>query len=588
MAKKVAEVFVRFNVNGLPGISSALSSIRGAITGTIGALGQLGLAINGIKMVGSGLASIAATPLKLAAEAEQIEVAMETMIGSADRAQEVLRELYQLGASTPFEFTHLAKASRTLLSFGGDVDDVVADVEMLSNIASGDSEKLQSLSLVFGQIQSTGKLMGQDLLQLINQGFNPLQQISERTGESMGALKKRMEQGRISFAEVKQAFVDATSEGGRFYQMNEKQSQTLAGVWSTFQDNIGQALIKIGKAIAFNLDLKAVVQRVSDWLGEMVDIFDVLTTNWGEAWEIMKLYVFGVIEQIKAYIVEGFAAAWDKTINGFKAAWEAMKVAMTIGKSEFKRQQERENVEMQQAKAQEDFARGLMQNRPELGLTERDLREFVMANARHERTGRIWQALEGEGELAGMLPDEEVQRFMGILRQFQAELSALSENQLAEFVELRRARLQAKNAGKFDASAVDAAGKGYFDQARSRFDALRRRRDDVALDAGGPVEAPATEVEKPMLGGFLDRMLLTNVAVGTQIAQLMAGMVDKIPKAMTTSVMDAASVNRTIQESMERRSIDLQKLSLNYHRQAVDIWREHLDVTKRRPVASFG
>lgn len=590
MAKKIAEAFIQISAVGLKSVTGSLGGIKGAISGAISALGQLGLALNGLKMLGSGLLAVVSTPLQLAAEAEQIEVAMETMIGSADRAKEVLGSLYELGAETPFEFTDLAKASRTLLSFGEDVNDVVDDVEMLSNIAAGDAQKLQSLAMVFGQIQSTGRLMGQDLLQLINQGFNPLQQISERTGESMGALKKRMEQGKISFAEVKQSFVDATSEGGRFYQMNEKQSQTLAGVWSTLQDNIGQALIKIGKAIVSNLDLKAVVQRVSDWLGEMVEIFDVLSSNWQEAWEIMKLYVFGVIEQIKAYIAGAFTATWDKVVSGFKAAWEAVKVATTIGDEELRREQERGKVEMLQAKAQEDFARDLMTKRPDLGLTEKDLREFVMANAGHKTEGRIWDLILGEDQMGGKLAEKDVEQFSSTMRAFQAEINALAENQLARFVELRQARLQAQDAGKMDTAAIDAAGKGFFDEARARFDSLRKRRDEAAAGSGGPVEAPAPEVEGTMQGGFLESLMINNLTQGVAMAQAMAGLVDKIPKVMTTSMTDIASVNRSIQESMEKRRIDLQKLQTDLLKAQNEILNDMRDWQKKNggPVAAFG
>ena len=77
--------------------------------------------------------------------------------------------------------------------------------------------KLSSLTLAFSQVQSTGRLMGQDLLQMIGQGFNPLQIISEKTGRSMADLKKDMENGAISADMVTEAFKIATSEGGRFF-----------------------------------------------------------------------------------------------------------------------------------------------------------------------------------------------------------------------------------------------------------------------------------------------------------------------------------------------------------------------------------
>lgn len=324
MAFKLAEAFVELRARGM----STVGATIGRVAGAFASLART--ALNTASVIGSVSIGVGAfKAIKLAAEAEQIEVAMETMIGSATRARKVLRELYDMGARTPFEFTDLAKASRTLLSFGENVDDLLRDVEMLSNIAAGDANKLESLALVFGQIQSTGRLMGQDLLQLINQGFNPLQQIAERTGETMAGLKKRMEQGKISFAEVKQAFVDATSEGGRFYQMNEKQSRTLMGVWSTLQDVIGQALTKIGKAIVETFDLKKVLEDVAAWVDEMVNLFDVLAANWTNAWEIMKLTAAAAIQSIvammKVALVEAAGQVGDRLQAGWKEFWFAIK-----------------------------------------------------------------------------------------------------------------------------------------------------------------------------------------------------------------------------------------------------------------------
>jgi hypothetical protein len=85
----------------------------------------------------------------------------------------------------------------------------------------------------------------------------------KKTGESMTDLRDRMSKGKVSFEEVRGAFVAATSEGGRFYRMNEKQSQTLIGKWSTLKDEIDNALLEIGESIAANLDLNELISQVS-------------------------------------------------------------------------------------------------------------------------------------------------------------------------------------------------------------------------------------------------------------------------------------------------------------------------------------
>jgi tape measure domain-containing protein len=109
---------------------------------------------------------------------------------------------------------------------------------MLGDVSMGNKEKLSGLSLAFAQVQATGRLMGQDLLQMINQGFNPLQIISEKTGKSMSVLKKEMEDGKISAEMVTGAFETATSQGGLFYQGMDRGAKTLNGTFSTLWDNI--------------------------------------------------------------------------------------------------------------------------------------------------------------------------------------------------------------------------------------------------------------------------------------------------------------------------------------------------------------
>jgi len=535
MAKKIAEAFIQLNATGLQGITGTLGRLRGAVSGAINAFGQLGLALNGLKMIGTGLLSIVSTPLQLAAEAEQIEVAMETMIGSADRAQAVLSSLYELGAKTPFEFTDLAKASRTLLSFGEDVNELLSDVEMLSNIAAGDPEKLQSLAMVFGQIQSTGRLMGQDLLQLINQGFNPLQQISERTGESMGALKKRMEQGKISFAEVKQSFVDATSVGGRFYQMNEKQSQTLAGVWSTLQDTIGQGLIKIGKVIAQSLDLKAVVVRLSGWIEQMVELFDVLSADWDNAWEIMKLSVIAKFQEMLAAIKAILAQIPNIVAQRAKGA--ALEVGSFLIDQTPIGQIAKAKTAMRENRLQELTDKRISGG----GLTDAEKKEFAeLASERHKQ-------VEAEGAFRRKVDNLGATSFDG---------SAISK-------------------------AMEEASAGTMSQIQGLMAENRRIRDE-ARDR--PVEAPPVEVEpvaETPKGGFLESLMINNLTQGVAMAQAMAGLIDKIPKLMTTSMTDITSVNRSIQESMEKRRIDLQKLALEHHKRTNELIQQHIEVTKR-------
>ena len=186
--------------------------------------------------VGATLLNIGQNALKASSDFEQAQVAFGVMLGDAEKASRLVNQLQDMANVTPFETQDLLDASRVLLNFGIQLEDLLPDLQMLGDISGGNREKMRSMTLAFAQMSSAGRLMGQDMLQMVNAGFNPLQQISEETGKSMAVLKKEMEEGKISVEMVQQAFRNATAEGGRFHGMMEQQSQTLEGVTSTMSD----------------------------------------------------------------------------------------------------------------------------------------------------------------------------------------------------------------------------------------------------------------------------------------------------------------------------------------------------------------
>ena len=111
----------------------------------------------------------------------------------------------------------------------------------------GNAERFQSLILAFAQVSANGKLMGQDLLQMVNAGFNPLSIISERTGKSIAVLRDEMSKGEISAQMMEEAFAAATAEGGKFYGMLEAQSQTINGALSNLEGAWNSMLNEMGE-----------------------------------------------------------------------------------------------------------------------------------------------------------------------------------------------------------------------------------------------------------------------------------------------------------------------------------------------------
>jgi tape measure domain-containing protein len=182
-------------------------------------------------------------------ENERVLVAFDVMLGGEDKAKVFAKAIRDYADITPYTNSALQEAGKLLLNYGVSADKVLPFLKNIGSIAAGDSNKMSSLTLAFSQVAATGRLMGQDLNQMVNAGFNPLQEISRKTGKSMGQLKKEMEQGKIPFSMVASAFQSVTEEGGRFHGMTEKMSQTVGGKWSTLMDQMETGFLKIYEII---------------------------------------------------------------------------------------------------------------------------------------------------------------------------------------------------------------------------------------------------------------------------------------------------------------------------------------------------
>lgn len=215
--------------------------------------------------LGAGFIGLAKTGLDAAMTMEGLNAQFTVMTGSAEKAKNVIDEIASFAAKTPFDKLGLSGAATTLMAFGMESEQVVPTLKMLGDVAGADQNKLNSLALVFGQIQSAGKLAGGDLLQLINLGFNPLTIISQKTGIAVADLKDQMSKGAITADMVTLAFKAATSEGGLFFGNLEAQSQTFAGKMSTLKDNFVTALQKMAEAFLPMLKAGADMLIAFDW-----------------------------------------------------------------------------------------------------------------------------------------------------------------------------------------------------------------------------------------------------------------------------------------------------------------------------------
>lgn len=184
--------------------------------------------------------------VKVRGEIESLEKTFEILAGK-ELGGKLFSEIKDFAVNTPMAMGDLAKGAQTMLAFNMEAKNVMPILRAIGDISMGNTQKFNSLVLSFSQMQSTGKLMGQDLLQMINAGFNPLAVISEKTGKSIGDLKEEMSAGTISADMITRAFMDATSEGGKFYGMLEAQSKSIEGSISNLEGAIEEMFNSIGE-----------------------------------------------------------------------------------------------------------------------------------------------------------------------------------------------------------------------------------------------------------------------------------------------------------------------------------------------------
>lgn len=231
MAKNKVDILLGLNNAEL---RAKLKESQGLLQGFKTSLGG----ILGGAALGVSMKSLGDYALNSAKAFEQASISFNVLLGSEERAAKLVNDIQDLANVTPMTSSGLQENAKLLLNFNAVAEDeIIPTLRMLGDITGGDQVKMDSMTLAFAQCASAGRLMGQDLLQMVNAGFNPLQIISEKTGKSLADLKEEMSEGKISVDMVKQAFKDATSEGGRFYGMLEAQSKSKTGLEATKADS---------------------------------------------------------------------------------------------------------------------------------------------------------------------------------------------------------------------------------------------------------------------------------------------------------------------------------------------------------------
>lgn len=278
--------------------------------------------------------------ISIRSEMESLQTSFKTLAGE-QVGGELFEQIKEYELHTPMIMQDLASGAQTMLAFNIPAQDVMQHLKAIGDISMGDSEKFKSLTLAFSQMSATGKLMGQDLLQMINAGFNPLQVISEQTGKSIGQLKEEMEKGAISTKMVQDAFHAAASEGGQFNGMLEAQSKTLKGAISNLEGAWQYMLNDIGEAqegvIVGSIDMAQKIianyQQVGQIIMGLITTYGIYKAAVVTAIAAEKLHIETLtIAKVRIAVVEKVQAALNATMlaNPYVAAATALGVLVGV------------------------------------------------------------------------------------------------------------------------------------------------------------------------------------------------------------------------------------------------------------------
>lgn len=270
--------------SGVSLVLSPFTMLFSILSSTVGQMLAMTLATVSL----AGAFQAAKWGVQLAAEAEMTEAVFERMLGSVDKAKKMMADIEKFAAVTPMDTASLQASAKMLMQLGNVAEhNVLPTLKMLGDVTGGDANRFKSMTLAFSQMRTAGRLMGQDLLQMINAGFNPLSIMAQTTGKDISVLKKEMERGRITTRMVEQAFIDATKEGGKFGGMMDRQSATLLGKWSTLMDNISITMKEIGQQLIERFNFKGLLQRAIEFTDQFRNNFKAnfdIALAWATKW----------------------------------------------------------------------------------------------------------------------------------------------------------------------------------------------------------------------------------------------------------------------------------------------------------------
>lgn len=263
---------------GVSGVSDEMKKMKTLITGFIAAYGGKKL---WDLLIGSN------------AEMEQHTTSLEVMLGSASKASAMIEKMRDFAAKTPLTLENVISGGSLLMSYDVDESNLIDTMTKLGDLASGNAEKMDRITLAYGQMLAKGKVTGEELMQMTEAGV-PLQTaLAESIGVTGEEFSKMVSKGEVGIDALNKAITGLTTGNGKFAGMMEKQSQTMQGMLSTLQDNLSEFMRKMGEG-AFG-EAKSALQEASDLLAEWEE--DGTLDRWAQGVGVLLKNLIAFLKQ---------------------------------------------------------------------------------------------------------------------------------------------------------------------------------------------------------------------------------------------------------------------------------------------------
>ncbi|MGY5550772.1 tape measure protein [Riemerella anatipestifer] len=269
---------------------------------------------------GQALMGFARELINVRGEFQKTEIAFTTMLKSKEKANELMGQMVDLAAKTPFSLQEVSAGAKQLLAFQVPANEVVDTLTRMGNIAAGLGVPMSRINLVYGQVMAKGKLMGDDLRQFTEAGIPMVAELANKFNTTTAEIQKMVSEGKVGFKDVQDVLFNMTNEGGLFFNLMEEQSKVLSGQVSNLEDAFERMLNKIGESnegILYS-GIEGATYLVEHY-EDVIDVLTILVATYGSY--RAALIVTSVLQ--KAQITQQAISNWLSLAKSIRTAKDA-------------------------------------------------------------------------------------------------------------------------------------------------------------------------------------------------------------------------------------------------------------------------